>query len=180
MIVKKATEDWEFEQIFKLNYSTFVEEIPQHPANEEKKLKDKFHEVNEYIIAVNHNEVLGMICINDKRPFSLDKKLENIEKYLPEAKKIVEIRLLSVKKEARGSLIFFNLFNHIRSVCFEKGYDLAIISGTVLQERLYKKIGFIPFAHKVGTDKALYQPMYLTWEALDEYLTKIEDQIELS
>ena len=180
MIVKNATEEWEFEQIFKLNYSTFVEEIPQHPTNEEKKLKDKFHEVSEYVIAINQNEVLGMICINDKRPFSLDKKIDNLEQYLPEAKSICEIRLLSVKREARGGLIFFNLFNHMRNLCYEKGYDLAIISGTVLQERLYRKIGFIPFAHKVGTSEALYQPMYLTWEALDEYLNKIEDQIELS
>lgn len=179
MIVKKATEEWEFEQIFKLNYDTFVEEIPQHPKNEDRKLMDKFHEVNNYIIAVSFNEVLGMICINDKRPFSIDKKLPEVDSYLPEYKSICEIRLLSVKKTVRGSLVFFNLFNYMRNLCYERGYDLAVISGTVLQERLYKKIGFMPFAHKVGTGEALYQPMYLTWEALDDYLTKIEDQIEL-
>lgn len=179
MIVKKATEPWEFEQIFKLNYDTFVEEIPQHPRNEEGRLRDKFHDVNNYMIAINHDEVIGMICINDRRPFSLDKKLPNLESYLPEFKSVCEIRLLSVKKSVRGSSVFFNLFNAMRNLCYEMGYDLAVISGTVLQERLYRKIGFIPFGPKVGTADALYQPMYLTWEALDEYLTKIEDQIEL-
>ena len=178
MIVKKATEDWEFEQIFRLNYDTFVQEIPQHPENTEKKLRDKFHGVNNYLIALVNDEVIGMICINDKRPFSLDKKLANLEEHLPEYTSMCEIRLLSVKKEARGSAVFFNLFSAMRSLCYEKGYDLAIISGTVLQERLYRKIGFIPFGPKVGTEGALYQPMYLTWEALDAYLTKIEDQIE--
>ena len=32
-VFKFATEDWEFEEIHRLNYKTFVEEIPQHPPN---------------------------------------------------------------------------------------------------------------------------------------------------
>ena len=47
---KVATEAWEFEQIHRLNYQTFVEEIPQHPPNPEKKLVDKFHQENTYLI----------------------------------------------------------------------------------------------------------------------------------
>ncbi len=30
LIYKVADQDWEFERIHKLNYKTFVEEIPQH------------------------------------------------------------------------------------------------------------------------------------------------------
>jgi len=30
LIFKIASEDWEFEQIHRLNYRTFVDEIPQH------------------------------------------------------------------------------------------------------------------------------------------------------
>jgi hypothetical protein len=30
---KIASEDWEFQEIHRLNYETFVEEIPQHPSN---------------------------------------------------------------------------------------------------------------------------------------------------
>jgi len=48
--IKIADSDDEFDQIFALNYHTFVEEIPQHDANAAKKLKDKFHENNTYII----------------------------------------------------------------------------------------------------------------------------------
>ena len=51
MIYKIANTAEEYEQIFKLNYETFVEEIPQHEKNETKKLKDKFHDKNIYIIA---------------------------------------------------------------------------------------------------------------------------------
>ena len=33
LVFKFATEEWEFEQIHRLNYRTFVEEIPQHQAS---------------------------------------------------------------------------------------------------------------------------------------------------
>ena len=46
MIYKIANTQEEYEQIFKLNYETFVDEIPQHKKNETKKLKDKFHDKN--------------------------------------------------------------------------------------------------------------------------------------
>ena len=38
LVFKVATDDWEFEQIHRLNYRTFVEEIPQHPANPERRI----------------------------------------------------------------------------------------------------------------------------------------------
>ena len=33
LVFKVANEDWEVEQIHRLNYRTFVEEIPQHHAS---------------------------------------------------------------------------------------------------------------------------------------------------
>ena len=38
----------EFEQIFRLNYKTFTEEIPQNEANPERSRVDKFHAENTY------------------------------------------------------------------------------------------------------------------------------------
>jgi hypothetical protein len=43
LVFKAATEDWEFELIHRLNYRTFVEEIPQHQASPTHRLVDKFH-----------------------------------------------------------------------------------------------------------------------------------------
>ena len=37
---KIASEDWELEAIHRLNYKTFVEEIPQHANNPEQRLVD--------------------------------------------------------------------------------------------------------------------------------------------
>jgi aspartate aminotransferase-like enzyme len=50
----------------------------------------------------------------------------------------------------------------------DRGFDLAIISGTVRQLRLYKHLGFVTFGPVVGTGEAQFQPMYLTLETFIE------------
>ena len=50
---KIATEASEFEAIHRLNYDTFVEEIPQHTANPERRLVDRFHAQNTYVICLD-------------------------------------------------------------------------------------------------------------------------------
>lgn len=43
LIYKVADQDWEFESIHKLNYKTFVEEIPQHEETKDRFRIDRFH-----------------------------------------------------------------------------------------------------------------------------------------
>ena len=166
LVFKVASERREFEQIHSLNYRTFVERIPQHPPNAEKKLVDKFHKENTYFICLRDKKLLGMICVRDKRPFSLDEKLENLNDYLPVAKSICEIRLLAVEKYCNTSRVFFNLMTLVVHHFMSQEYDLAIISGTVLQLKLYRHIGFVPFGPLVGRNSAKFQPMYITKEAV--------------
>ena len=103
---KIATEDWEFEAIHRLNYKTFVEEIPQHERNPEQRLVDKFHAENTYAICLAGNEVVGMVCGRFNRPFSLDKKVPNLDDYVPKGYKVLEVRLLSVEKQYRNGYVF--------------------------------------------------------------------------
>ncbi|MGM0863301.1 MAG: aminotransferase class V-fold PLP-dependent enzyme [Bacillota bacterium] len=159
---KIASESNEFQQIYTLNYQTFVEEIPQHEGNPERKLIDKFHDENTYVIAKDEAEVVGMIAVRAKRPFSLDLKLKNLKEYLPADAVPCEIRLLSVKEAYRSTRVFYQLCERLVSYCLEKGYTMALISGTVRQLKLYKRIGFQPFADLVGEEGAKFQPMYLT------------------
>jgi hypothetical protein len=42
---------------------------------------------------------------------------------------------------------------------------MAIISGTLREQKLYRHLGFVPFGPIVGTEEAPFQPMYLTKEA---------------
>lgn len=159
---KVATEDWEFEQIHRLNYRTFVEEIPQHPPNAENKLVDKFHQENTYLVCLNRHQVVGMVAVRDRRPFSLDAKLDDLMRYLPPHRSICEIRLLAVDQTYRTPRVFQRLMLGLAEYVSAKGYDLAVMSGTVRQQKLYGQLGFTAFGPLVGSAEALYQPMYMT------------------
>ena len=162
LVFKRATEPWEFEEIYQLNYASFVEEVPQHPTNDDRVLVDQFHEENTYFICRRGSDLLGMICARDRRPFSLDQKLGRLEDYLPQAEgaRICEIRLLAVRPDLRGARVLPGLLTMMARYCQEGGYDYVVMSGRVSQQPLYRHIGFIPFGPVVGDDAAPYQPMY--------------------
>lgn len=168
MKFKIASEEWEFGQIYELNYKTFVEEIPQHDTNPSLTLVDRFDKENAYVICVWGREVLGMIAVRGKRPFSMDQKLENLDSYLPQGRSVCEIRLLSVERNHRNGIIFEGLISLLLQYCEKQEYNLAVISGTVRQEKLYKHLGFVPFGPRVGRPGAWFQPMYLTLEVFEE------------
>lgn len=167
LIYKVVSEPDELEQIYKLNYQTFVEEIPQHSQNEHSRLVDRFDSENTYIIAKSQEEVVGMISVRANRPFSLDYKIANLDEFLPEGAVPCEVRLLSVKEEFRKSYVFYNMVDLLVTHCLEQNYNMAVISGTERQLKLYKKIGFKPFSSLVGKEEAKFQPMYLTKEQFE-------------
>ena len=156
----------EFEAIHRLNHATFAIEIPQHAANSEGRLVDTYHGDNTYAVCLQGDAVVGMMAGRCTRPFSLDHKIRDLDEHLPPHRKAVEIRLLAVAPEYRHSGVFSGLARLIIRHFLEEQCDLAVISGTVRQLRLYRHLGFRPFASPVGTAEALYQPMFLTLEAL--------------
>lgn len=164
---KFAAEDWEFEQIHRLNYKTFVEEIPQHDASPTYRLVDKFHAENTYLICLAGKKLAGMLAVRGKRPFSLDQKLDKLDSYLPAGRSTCEIRLLAIEKKFRGAQVLQGILALLWQHGIERGYDLAIISGTTRQFRLYQHLGFVPFGPVVGTGEAQFQPMYVTLETFE-------------
>ncbi|MBN1816298.1 MAG: alanine--glyoxylate aminotransferase family protein [Sedimentisphaerales bacterium] len=161
-IFKQATEPWEFEQIHRLNYETFVKEIPQHQSNRDKRLIDKFHEQNTYFICLRGQELLGMLALRDQRPFSLDQKVDDLDSYLPAARSICEVRLLALRKSVRHRELLRRLLYEAGQYMLSRGYDTAVISGVLEQQKLYRHLGFVPFGPIVGHAGARFQPMYLT------------------
>lgn len=167
-VFKIARSDKEFSEIHKLNYKIFVEEIPQHDRNEAQYLIDPFHEENTYLVCYKNQHLIGMIAVRDQRPFSLDRKLGNIEEHLPiKIENPCEIRLLAVEKEHRNGRIFLGLAQTLARYCLKKGYDGTVISGTTRQLKLYEQMGFRSFAYLVGKEDAYFQPMYLTRETFE-------------
>src|SRR3989442_12654824 len=167
LVFKFASEDWQFEDSHRLNYKTFVEEIPQHKASPTQRLVDKFHSENTYLICLCGRKLAGMLAARSSRPFSLDQKLENLDSYLPAGRKICEIRLLAVERKFRGAQVLQGILALLWQHGVEKGYDLAIISGTPRQFRLYQHLVFVPFGPVVGSGDAQFQPMYVTLETFE-------------
>src|SRR5688572_14271819 len=170
LVFKFATEEWEIEQIHRLNYQTFVEEIPQHKASPAHRLVDKFHAENTYLICLEENKLVGMLAARGNRPFSLDQKLPDLDSLLPTGRKVVEVRLLAIDRKhrgARGGQILSGLLALLWQHGIERGYDLAIISGTTRQLRLYQHLGFVPFGPVVGTGEAQFQPMFIKLETFE-------------
>jgi aspartate aminotransferase-like enzyme len=176
---KIASEPAEFEQIHRLNYKTFVEEIPQHPSNERGVLVDRFHDENTYAVCKRGGEVIGMMALRCQRPFSLDQKLGNLDQYLPgHREKVVEVRLLAAEKDRRGGRVFAGLMATSARYLVRHGYDLAVISGTTRQLRLYRHMGFVAFGPLIGTPVAMYQPMYLTRARFEEAVRAFDLALE--
>jgi aspartate aminotransferase-like enzyme len=167
LVFKFASEDWEFEQIHRLNYKTFVEEIPQHQPSPAQRLVDKFHGENTYLICLSGRKLAGMLAARGNRPFSLDQKLEKLDSWLPAGRTTCEIRLLAVEKKFRGAQVLQGILALLWQHGIEKGYDLAVISGTSRQFKLYQHLGFVPFGPMVGTGDAQFQPMYVTLETFE-------------
>ncbi|MDQ0429578.1 hypothetical protein QOZ98_002406 [Planomicrobium stackebrandtii] len=152
----------EFDEIARLNYETFVEEIPQHQADSSGMRPDPFHGQNTYLIVLSGMDVVGMIALRSERPFSLDLKIGKVESFLPDVSRICEIRLLAVRKAHRNGRVFFLLARALSDYCLEQGFEAAIISGTTRQLKLYGQLGFQPFADPVGEGEAVFVPMVVT------------------
>lgn len=178
LIYKIATQDWEFDLVHRLNYRTFVEEIPQHQRNPAGKLVDKFHEQNTYIICLSGDALIGMVALRAERPFSLDQKLPDLDHHLPAGRKLCEVRLLSVEPKLRKTSVFLGLILRLVEVAKARGYDMALISGTTRQLKLYQRLGFVPFGPVVGSGDALYQPMYLSLEGFEEQVKALVERAQ--
>lgn len=162
---KIASEDAEFEQIHRLNHRTFAEEIPQRPRQPDRRLVDRFHSENRYIVGLDGARVIAMVALRGRRPFSLDEKLPDLDSHIPPGCHPCEIRLLAIEREIRGRRVFLGLLGRLADECIRSGYDLALASGTVRQQRLYAHLGFVPFGPRVGAPDALFQPMLLSLES---------------
>lgn len=171
---KIAQTNEEYEAIARLNYETFVEEIPQHEPNKQRLKIDRFHQENTYIVVYKKTELIGMVAFRDQRPFSMDEKIGKVEQFLPEEiyGKICEIRLLAVKKNYRTGRVLWRLTQALNTFAYEKGYTAAVISGTTREEKLYKQMGFQQFAPAVGAKDAQFLPMVLTRDVFEHDLQR--------
>lgn len=169
---KVADCEEEFEAVHRLNHRTFAEEIPQHEPNPERRLVDRFHGRNRYVIALRNRErepergLAGMVCLRLDRPFSLDQKIPEEMATLPAGRSWCEIRLLALDPRERGGALLAGLLRALIHEVASQGCDAAVISATTRQLKLYRHLGFTPFGRLVGREGAWYQPMWILMETL--------------
>jgi GNAT superfamily N-acetyltransferase len=163
-IYRIARHPWEFEQIHRLNYRTFVDEIPQHPPNPARRLVDSLIGRSTPFVCLEGRRLIGMVMMSGERPFSLDRKLPGLDGYLPPASRPCEARLLMIEPRHRRGRVFGELLVRAARWGRTQGYDLALISATLREMRLYRHLGFVPFGPPLGAAEAPFQGMYVTWD----------------
>lgn len=147
------------DQVREFLYATFVVEIPHYTTDVPGRFVDRFDEDNLYLLALCDDRVVGTMALRDRRPFSLDERLGDLETYFPGLRSACEVRLLAVRPEHRRGRVFLGLRTLAEQVMRARGYDLILISGIVTQEELYRGLGFEPFGRLVGHEGAWFQPM---------------------
>jgi len=164
---KRAETAEEFEQIHRLNYRTFVQEIGQHSDNGTGQLVDKFHEKNIYFICLRGNELVGMLCAHDEPPFSVSERLPDPMLLYKGGDRPLEVRLLTIAPEERQGYhaggLTYELFCYGR----EHGHTHFVISGVTTQLELYKHIGFEALGPAVGKNGAQFIPMMATLDRVE-------------
>jgi len=173
--IKVATESWEFHAIHRLNHLAFTAEIPQHPPTPSGWLIDKFHRENTYVIAIRGKQLVAMIAVRGRRPFSLDAKLPDLDAHLPRGSRVCELRLLTIAKEHRSGRLLADFLGYVWRYCLRRGYDAAVISGTTRQLKLYRRLGFEPFGPLTGSPGAHFQPMLVVREGVSRRLERLCD-----
>ena len=151
----------EFQQLFRLNYRIFVQELRQHPDDGSGLLIDRFHDKNRYVIAVLDGAVVGMISVHDQPPFSIEQKLADSARLEQLAGRLLEVRLLAIEKPHRNQTVFAGLLGLVYEYALAQGYDWLLISGLVERLDMYRKLGFLELGPAVRSGEALYAPMAL-------------------
>lgn len=168
---KRADSDDEIEQIHRLNYRTFVEEIPQHTADEPGRLVDKFHAKNTYFVAVSNGCVVGMLSVHDQPPFSVASRLSDPTILDRPGKRQMEVRLLAVEPVQRGGPVMIGLLWMALEYA-QRQYDEVYISGVVERVPMYERLGFRPLGPAVADGTAAFVPMRVSFP-LDEQVAKL-------
>ena len=166
-LFKVAETPEEFEQVHKLNYETFVREIPQHEDHGEGQLVDKFHEKNTYLICMKDGKMVGMMCFHDQPPFSAADRMPNPELLSQPGMRPLEVRLMTIIPEERSSPALSGLVWLLNEHAVKHGYTHFLISSIDSQRELHHHLGFVELGPDVGPPHARFAPMIATLAQVD-------------
>jgi aspartate aminotransferase-like enzyme len=178
-LLKVAETPAELEEVHKLNYRTFVREIPQHADRGDGRLVDKFHDRNVYFIAIREGRVVGMVSAHGRPPFSIAEKLADPSVLARLGEKLIEVRLLAVEPEERSSMVFAGLGWCLHRYAQRSGGTHLVISGISDRRRLYERLGFSAIGPAVQSGAAWFIPMAKRVGEEPEALASVINKMEV-
>lgn len=158
-VFKIADQPGEMAQLHRLNWQTFVREVPQHEDPGDGRLVDKFHDKNMYIVAVRDGAVIGMLAVHDRAPFSVEDKLADPSVLDGLGPRPLEVRLLAVEPSHRHSFVLAGLGLAVLRFARDQGYSHLLISGFVDRLRMYERMGFTALGPAVKSGQVEFVPM---------------------
>jgi len=168
----------EYAQVHRLNYKTFVRELPQHSDPGEEQLVDKFHDRNTYFVAMYEDRVVGMISGHDQAPFSVADKMSDKRQLSLLGPRPFEVRLLAVEPEHRHRYVVTGLMWAIFRYAEDAGYSHLLISGVADKSGMYEKLGFLPLGQGVTSGAVTFIPMWCDIRRMRDHVSAIEGRLE--
>lgn len=169
---KLAETPEELEQVHRLNYQTFVQEIPQHADSGSGVLVDKFHRKNSYLIGLREGRLIAMLSYHDQPPFSVADRLPDPAVLAGPDVRPLEVRLLAIEPGERQSVVIAAIMWCLLERARAAGHSHFVISGVVEQQNFYSHMGFEPLGPPVGSGRACYIPMWATLDRVEESLER--------
>jgi N-acyl-L-homoserine lactone synthetase len=171
-----ASTPGQLEEVYRLNYATFVTELGQYEGDGSGRLVDKFDEKNTYLIALRDSRVVGMVCVHGQPPFSTEQRLADPSILKSIGGKLLEVRLLAIDPGERQRMVFAGLLWCVQEYAREEGYTRLLISGYLKRVAIYERLGFRPLGPPVRSGQVEYVPMVM---ALDGMPERIRREIEV-
>lgn len=173
-IIVKIADQSDREEIYKLRYLIYAEELHQHEANEEKMLSDTLDEWNTYVVVRIDGNISGFVCITPPgKTYGLDRYIGR-EKYPYIYDNMYEGRLFTVLKEYRGSptsiLLAFSLFRFVE----EKNGESIMTYGRIDLVDFYTKMGLADLGETLKSGEVEFRLMFGKTKAMRENCGKLE------
>lgn len=156
-----ADQPAQVDQIQRLLYRTFVQEVGQYADLGTGWHVDKFHHKNTYLVALRDDVVQGMVAMHDQPPFSVADALTDKSCLQDLCPGLLEVRLLAIEPQARGRQLLAGFIWTLHRYALARGYRHLAISGLAEREPMYRRLGFRPLGGAVRRGAAQYIPMLL-------------------
>ncbi|MFH1468291.1 MAG: GNAT family N-acetyltransferase [Pseudomonadota bacterium] len=162
--VRFAESEADLEQVWRLNYETYVGELGHERVPEEMAasglLPDRLRDSTVYVVALHRGALVGMLALSlPTGAFSIEASLADPGVLDHIRDRTVEYRRLAVRRAWRGKGVFLRMADLSLQWAFSQGYRHAIISALDRQIPTYTRLGYRAFDRPFVKGACTYHPM---------------------